>query len=42
LRTLGDVGMSSAAGLFQSVIGFILVLGSNLIVRKFQKDSALY
>lgn len=42
LRTLGDVGMSSAAGLFQSVIGFILVLGSNIIVRKFQKDSALY
>ena len=42
LRTLGDVGMSSATGLFQSVIGFILVLGSNLIVRKFQKDNALY
>lgn len=40
--SMGDVGMSSAAGLFQSVVGFILVLGSNLIVRRVSKDNALF
>lgn len=39
---LGDIGMSSAAGLYQSLCGFILVLGANLLVRKFNKDSALF
>ncbi len=38
----GDIGMSSAAGLFQSVIGFILVLLANQIVRKFDKENALF
>ncbi|NEN83540.1 ABC transporter permease [Paenibacillus elgii] len=40
--SMGDIGMSSAAGLFQSVIGFILVLGSNLIVRRSSKENALF
>lgn len=39
---LGDIGMSSAAALFQSSVGFILVLLSNLIIRKFDKNSALF
>lgn len=34
LRNMNDVGMASAAGLYQSLCGFILVLTSNLIVRK--------
>lgn len=38
----GDVGMSSAAGLFQSVVGFILVLSVNQLVRKFDKENALF
>ena len=42
LRTLGDVGMASAAGLFQSVIGFVLVLGANLLTRRYEKDNALF
>lgn len=42
LRVLGDMGMASAAGLFQSVVGFILVLFSNLAARKFQEDGALF
>ena len=42
LRTLGDVGMASAAGLFQSVIGFVLVLGANMITNRYQKDGALF
>lgn len=42
LMRLGDVGMASAAGLYQSVIGFILVLASNLLVRRIDPDSAIF
>lgn len=42
LKTTGEIGMSTAAGLYQSVVGFILVMVSNLIVRKYDKDSALF
>lgn len=42
LRKLGDVGMSSAAGLFQSVVAFILVLVSNGIARKYQKAGSIF
>lgn len=38
----GDVGMSSAAGLFQSVVGFLLVFSVNLLIRKFDKENALF
>ena len=42
LRVVGDVGMSAAVGLYQSVVGFILVISANAIVRKVQSDSALF
>lgn len=42
LMQLGDIGMSSAAGLYQSVVGFILVLLSNLVVRKLNPENALF
>ncbi|MEK3915629.1 sugar ABC transporter permease [Paenibacillus sp. FSL H7-0331] len=42
LRVNGDIGMSAAAGFLQSIGAFILVLGSNLIARKIDKDSALF
>jgi putative aldouronate transport system permease protein len=42
LTTLGDIGMSSASGLYQSVVGFILVLCSNLVVRKISPENALF
>ncbi|MCR4586912.1 MAG: ABC transporter permease subunit [Lachnospiraceae bacterium] len=42
LLELGNMSMSSAAGLYQSVIGFILILGANLLVRKLDPDSALF
>lgn len=42
LRVTGDIGMSSAAGLYQSVVGFLLVLTSNKIVRKIDSDSAMF
>lgn len=42
LRTLNDVGMSSAIGLLQSVIGFLFVYTANAVVRKYDKDAALF
>lgn len=42
LMELNNVGMSAAAGLYQSVIGFILVLVANGIVRKLDSDNALF
>jgi putative aldouronate transport system permease protein len=39
---MGDIGMSSAAGLYQATVGFILVIGSNYIVRKINKENALF
>jgi len=41
LLQLGDISMSSAAGLYQSAIGFVLVLGANMLVRVIDRDSAL-
>lgn len=37
-----SIGRSSAAGLFQSVLGFILVVTTNGIVRKVDKESSLF
>ena len=34
--------MSAAAGFYQSIVGFVLILAANLLVRKFDKDSALF
>lgn len=42
LMKLGDVGMSSAAGFYQSIVGFVLVMSSNFLVRKIERDSALF
>ncbi len=42
LLQLNDIGRSTAAGFMQSVLGFILVLLANIIVRKLDKDSALF
>ncbi|AIQ51365.1 ABC transporter permease [Paenibacillus sp. FSL R7-0331] len=42
LMVSGDMGMASAAGVYQSIVGFILVLGANLVVRKVSKDNALF
>jgi len=39
---LGDIGMSSAAGFYQSVVGFVLVLFSNLILRRTDRENALF
>lgn len=42
LIQMGDIGMAAAASLYQAVIGFCLVLVSNLIVRKIDKEKSLF
>jgi putative aldouronate transport system permease protein len=42
LMQLGDIGMSAAAGLYQSIVGFVLVLVSNYLVRRRNKENALF
>lgn len=42
LRVNGNIGMSSAVGLLQSVVGFVLVLFSNYITRKIDSEGALF
>lgn len=42
LLELGNMSMASAAGLYQSVVGFLLIIGANLIVRKLEPESALF
>lgn len=42
LLQLGNVGMASAAGVYQSLVGFVIVLLSNLMVKKIDPDSALF
>lgn len=42
LMTSNNVGMAAAAALFQSVVGFLLVLGANALVRRLDSDNALF
>lgn len=42
LKDSGNIGMAAAANLYQSLVGFVLVLVSNFVVRKIDKDSALF
>ncbi|MEK5240419.1 ABC transporter permease subunit [Paenibacillus sp. FSL L8-0470] len=42
LITSNDIGMSAAAGVFQSVLGFVTIMTVNFAVRKYDKDRALF
>lgn len=42
LKVMGDLGMSSAAGLYQSVVGFVIVITVNKIIRKVDNENALF
>lgn len=42
LLQLNDVGRSSAAGFLQSILGFLLVLGANMLTRKVDRENALF
>lgn len=42
LTSMGEIGMSSAAALYQSVVGLILILSTNKIVKRFDSDNSLF
>lgn len=42
LRQVGDMSQSTAIGLFQSLIGFVMVYGTNWLARRFYPEGALY
>lgn len=42
LRNTGEIGMAAASGLYQSVVGFILIFASNMLVRKVNPDNAIF
>ena len=42
LKETGNVGMAAAASLYQSIVGFVLVVAANLVVRRIEPDSALF
>ncbi len=42
LMQTNNIGMSSAAGVYQSVVGFILVITANFVVRKLDSESSLF
>lgn len=42
LTQMNNIGMSAAAGLYQSLVGFVLVLSANYVVRKISKENALF
>ena len=42
LKDLKDIGMAAAANLYQSLLGFLMIMGSNAIIKKIDSDSALF
>ena len=42
LMQQGNIALSAAAGFYQSIVGFVLVVIANAIVRKYSKESALF
>lgn len=42
LTTTGDIGMTAAAGLYQSSVGFVLLMITNAIARRVDNESALF
>jgi len=42
LLNLGDISMASAAGVYQSIVGFILVMAANALVRKIDPENAMF
>lgn len=42
LMNSGDIGMSTAAGLYQSAVGFVLILLTNKLVNKLDPGSSLF
>jgi putative aldouronate transport system permease protein len=42
LRKVGDPAEATAIGLFQSAVGFLMVIGANSLTRRFFPEGALY
>jgi putative aldouronate transport system permease protein len=42
IRTSGSMGMSAAVGLYQSLIGFFLVVVTNKLANRYSPDAAIY
>ncbi|TBL70515.1 ABC transporter permease [Paenibacillus thalictri] len=42
LRVVGDTGMAAAVGFYQAVVGFMLVLLANAVVRKINKENSMF
>ncbi len=42
MTSMGEIGMSAAAAFYQSIVGFILIMISNKIVKKIDSDNALF
>ena len=42
LMNLGDITLSSAVGVYQSFVGFVLVMAANWVIRKLSKENALF
>lgn len=42
LRVTGNVGVSAAVGCFQAIVGFILIMAANGVVRRIDKESAMF
>lgn len=42
LLRVGNVGMSTAIGLFQSLVGFLTIIGANALIRKINEENSLW
>lgn len=42
LMTQNNIGMSAAAGFYQSIVGFVLVMAANAVIRKISRDDAMF
>ena len=38
----GNIGMASAAGFYQSIVGFVCVLAANMVVKKLSHENAMF
>ena len=36
------MGLAAAAGTYQAIVGFVIVLGANLVVRRIDPEKSLF
>ena len=42
LKVTGDIGLAAAVGLYQSFMGFLVVIFSNALIRRYDAENALF